>query len=84
MSGELLKTTVIVLLIFTCIIVSAIAIVSPEVFPIHISRPHITAQATTTEIPITNPETIFMLAATFLIAAMFLGILLVIVALKTY
>ena len=82
MSSEFLKTAVVLLLAIISIIISVISFASPELIQVNIEYPHTTTETTTIGMPITDPQTIFILAATFLTAAIFLAILLMIVALK--
>lgn len=80
-----LKTIVVVLLGLIVFIATAISICNPDLIQVDLKPHHVATVETTSSEPliISDPATILILAAAFLITAMFLGILLIIVALRT-
>ena len=77
----LLKTIAIVLSVFLIAILTVIAFSSPDMIQLNFKPPH-TTEKYSNEVTITDPETVFILAAMFLTGAIILGTLLIVVALK--
>ena len=77
----LLKTIAIVLSVFLIAILTVIAFSNPDMIQLNLKPPH-TTEKYSNEMTITDPETVFILAAMFLTGAIILGILLIVVALK--
>ena len=79
-----LKTVAVTALALIVLVATAISICSPDLIQINLEYHHVTTTVTTSSEPlvISDPTMILILAAAFLITAMFLGMLLVIVALR--
>ena len=77
----LLKTVAIVLSVFVIVVLMVIALSNPSAIQLNFTPPHTTEKSSSEEMVI-DPETVFVLAAMFLVGAIVLGILLIVVALK--